>query len=325
MMVCRVAARDGDLETSFALITSSRTALVPKRAMQISWKIARSLRSANLPLTRPHRVQFSALKVYNSLTSSKEPVVPELMEGSERNDKHTLTWYSCGPTVYDDAHLGHARTYVCTDIIRRILHTTFNVNTNFVMGVTDVDDKIIKRSQEVPFQQKQPNVSNGFLDLARRFENEFFDDLDSLNVLRPTTVTRVSEYIPDIIQYIETIIRNGYAYESNNGVYFSCNELGDRYGALARSKLDISVDQNVQNVGSTVNSEKKDPRDFALWKKSNVETNAGWDSPWGYGRPGWHIECSAMTHAVVGKTIDIHSGGIDLKFPHHNNEVAQCK
>ena len=116
--------------------------------------------------------------------------VPELMEGSERNDKHTLTWYSCGPTVYDDAHLGHARTYVCTDIIRRILHTTFNVNTNFVMGVTDVDDKIIKRSQEVPFQQQQLNVSNGFLDLARRFENEFFDDLDSLNVLRPTTVTR---------------------------------------------------------------------------------------------------------------------------------------
>ena len=94
---------------------------------------------------------------------------------------------------------------------------------------------------------------------------------------------------------------------------------------MARSKLDISVDQNVQNVGSTVNSEKKDPRDFALWKKSNVETNAGWDSPWGYGRPGWHIECSAMTHAVVGKRIDIHSGGIDLKFPHHNNEVAQCK
>ena len=145
--------------------------------MQISRKIARSVQYVKLPLTRPRHVQFSALKVYNSLTSSKEPVVPELMEGSERNDKHTLTWYSCGPTVYDDAHLGHARTYVCTDIIRRILHTTFNVNTNFVMGVTDVDDKIIKRSQEVPFQQKQPNVSNGFLHLARRFENEFFDDL----------------------------------------------------------------------------------------------------------------------------------------------------
>ena len=315
---------DGGPGITFEVISPFGTGLTSKRPMQISRKIVRSVRSRNFPLIRYRQVQSSALKVYNSLTSAKEPVFPQLTKGGERSDKYTLTWYSCGPTVYDDAHLGHARTYVCSDIIRRILHTTFNINTNFVMGVTDVDDKIIRRSQELPVQQKEPNTSNGFLDLARRFENEFFDDLDSLNVLRPTTVTRVSEYIPDIIQYIETIMRNGYAYESDNGVYFSCSELGDRYGALARSKLDVSVDHNDQNVDS-VTSEKRDPRDFALWKKSDIKANAGWDSPWGFGRPGWHIECSAMTHAVVGETIDIHSGGIDLKFPHHNNEVAQCK
>ena len=266
---------------------------------------------------------FTTINIYNSLTSKKEHLI---QNEQEKNEKKILTWYSCGPTVYDDAHLGHARTYVCSDIIRRILSNSFNIDTNFIMGMTDVDDKIINKSKEMMMLNNNNNSTNttDFLQIARKYENEFFNDMDALNIIRPTSVTRVSEYIPDIIKYIETIIDNGYGYESTNGVYFSCEQLGEQYGALARSKLDISTDQQVSE--SNNNNIKKDPRDFALWKKNNEDTNdAGWDSPWGHGRPGWHIECSAMTHSIVGDSIDIHSGGIDLKFPHHNNEIAQCQ
>jgi cysteinyl-tRNA synthetase len=179
----------------------------------------------------------------------------------------------------------------------------FNIETHLVMGVTDVDDKIIKRSSERK-ENGRPVTNVEFLKLARSYENDFFADLDLLGVLRPTAVARVSEHIEEIVDYIRTICDNGHGYEADDGVYFDCDSLRvaghGSYGALARSAADVS-------------------------SASSPLTTPGWDSPWGFGRPGWHIECSAMTHTLMGPHLDIHSGGIDLKFPHHNNEVAQCQ
>ena len=258
--------------------------------------------------------------VFNSLSGQIEPVETSAHQ-------KTITWYSCGPTVYDAAHLGHARTYVCTDILRRVMRHAFNIETHLVMGVTDVDDKIIKRSSERK-ENGRPVTNVEFLKLARSYENDFFADLDLLGVLRPTAVARVSEHIEEIVDFIRTICDNGHGYEADDGVYFDCDSLRvaghGSYGALARSAADVS------SASSTVSKnlahrEKKNRRDFALWKKTDPSTTPGWDSPWGFGRPGWHIECSAMTHTLMGPHLDIHSGGIDLKFPHHNNEVAQCQ
>jgi cysteinyl-tRNA synthetase len=273
-----------------------------------AYRCARSCFSSQSSVPKP--------LVYNTLTKMVEPI--EMLKY-----QNTLTWYSCGPTVYDSAHLGHARTYVCTDILRRILRTTFGIHTKLVMGLTDVDDKIIKRSGEGQPSPGNPNSNDRFLQLARQYENEFFDDLDRLNVSRPAAVARVSEHMEDIIAYVATICDNGYGYETGDGVYFSCNDLGDSYGALARSKEDVSAQDEEAGMASVRG--KRDKRDFALWKKTCPDTTPGWESPWGWGRPGWHIECSAMTHSLLGDKIDVHSGGIDLQFPHHNNEVAQCQ
>lgn len=198
----------------------------------------------------------------------------------------SLNWYSCGPTVYDHAHIGHARTYICTDIIRRILTDILGVPVLFAMGITDIDDKIIDKAICMGLMGK-----NGCEKVARPLEDEFFRDLDALHVRRPDMVLRVSEHIPEIVSYIETIIGNGGAYTSTDGVYFDTTKHGARYGKLGQG---MATDE----ASST--STKRDNRDFALWKLSKSEAEPGWDSPWGRGRPGWHIECSAMTHAVFG-------------------------
>jgi len=223
-----------------------------------------------------------------------------------------LNWYACGPTVYDDAHIGHARTYINTDIMRRVLVDYFKFDINFAMGMTDIDDKIVHRARERETDWKH---------MARHYESSFFYDMEALNVKAPDTVLRVTEHIDDIILYIEKIISEGKAYSTNTGVYFDVSSTANSYGKLGNIPVREMENNDVSLHG------KRDPRDFALWKFINNadSTEVFWESPWGRGRPGWHIECSAMSHAYFGHGVDIHSGGIDLRFPHHTNEIAQSE
>ncbi|XP_059759063.1 probable cysteine--tRNA ligase, mitochondrial isoform X2 [Balaenoptera ricei] len=242
----------------------------------------------------------TGVKVYNSLTGRKDPLI---VSGAD-----TASWYSCGPTVYDHAHLGHACSYVRFDIIRRILTRVFGCNVIMVMGITDVDDKIIKRANEM-------NVSPA--SLANLYEEDFKQDMAALKVLPPTVYLRVTENIPQIIAFIERIIANGHAYSTPKGnVYFDLQSRGDRYGKL--------VGVAPAPVGETGHSDKRHASDFALWKAAKPR-EPSWASPWGAGRPGWHTECSTIASLVFGSRLDIHSGGIDLAFPHHENEIAQCE
>ncbi|CBK24811.2 uncharacterized protein [Blastocystis hominis] len=239
-----------------------------------------------------------------------------------------VLWYSCGPTVYDVAHMGHARTYLSQDIIMRILRDYFNYDVQFVMNITDIDDKIIKRSTEAGIP---------FTELARKYENEFMEDMKTLGCRTANVITRVSEYVDEIIEMIQGIINNGYAYEANGSVYFDTTSFQKNhvYGKLstAHAVLSLSlVPEMVGNVNTEEEqdfaSEKRHPNDFALWKASKPGEPM-WNSPWGAGRPGWHIECSAMSFSIF-KTIsdgriDVHSGGVDLRLPHHTNEMAQSE
>uniref|UniRef100_W5MRM3 Probable cysteine--tRNA ligase, mitochondrial n=1 Tax=Lepisosteus oculatus TaxID=7918 RepID=W5MRM3_LEPOC len=244
----------------------------------------------------------TGIKTYNSLTKRKESLILA-KEG-------TATWYSCGPTVYDHAHLGHACSYVRFDILQRILSRVFGIDVIHVMVITDIDDKIIKRASE---ENMSPTI------LARLYEEEFKNDMEALKVLPPTVYMRVTENIPQIIAFIEGIIKNQHAYCTSKGkkgnVYFDIQSIGDRYG-----KLMVIGDTG----GEPGDTDKRDARDFALWKKAKIQ-EPSWDSPWGKGRPGWHIECSTIASSVFGSQLDVHSGGIDLAFPHHENEIAQCE
>jgi cysteinyl-tRNA synthetase len=253
----------------------------------------------------------TGLHIYNSLTKTKEEFLT--ITGDRR-----VYWYMCGPTVYSDTHMGHARTYITSDIIRRILVVYFGYQVTLCMNITDIDDKIINTSIE---------KSVSWDVFARNWEKKFFEDMDAVNVGQPDILTRVSEYIPEIIQYVGKIIDNGYAYESNNSVYFDTNAFKQNHDYC---KLDPKSADNEDMIkeaegnADIFSNEKKKIQDFALWKKSK-EGEPAWESPYGHGRPGWHIECSAMASDVLPFPLDLHSGGIDLRFPHHDNEIAQCE
>ncbi|XP_013397069.2 cysteine--tRNA ligase, cytoplasmic-like, partial [Lingula anatina] len=365
----------------------------------------------------PAATGVAQLKLYNSLTRQKELFVPQ--NGSQ------VTWYSCGPTVYDASHMGHARSYISFDIMRRVIKDYFNYDVFYCMNITDIDDKIIKRARQnhlmeqylaahhpldkvlvdleeamKPFKEKlnketdpdkkamyermdakisaalthvdearkqcdaentlshldtarmtlladAQDILSDWLDglhgsevtdnaifatLPKHFEAEYFNDMDALNVEPPDVLTRVSEYVPEIADFVQKVIDNGYAYESNGSVYFDTSKFSkaeghyyaklvpEAYGdakALQEGEGDLSISQDRLD-------EKRGPNDFALWKTSKPG-EPSWDSPWGKGRPGWHIECSAMASCIMGESMDIHTGGFDLKFPHHDNELAQSE
>uniref|UniRef100_A0A8C2VIR8 Probable cysteine--tRNA ligase, mitochondrial n=1 Tax=Chinchilla lanigera TaxID=34839 RepID=A0A8C2VIR8_CHILA len=216
--------------------------------------------------------------------------------------------YSCGPTVYDHAHLGHACSYVRFDILRRLLTKVFGCSVVMVMGITDVDDKIIRRASEMDISPAA---------LARLYEEDFKQDMAALKVLPPTVSLRVTETIPQIVSFIQGIMARGHAYATERGnVYFDLRSRGDTYGKLVGVAPCVAAE--------AVDTDKRYAGDFALWKAAKPG-EVSWASPWGRGRPGWHIECSTIASAVFGSQLDVHSGGIDLAFPHHENEIAQCE
>ena len=242
------------------------------------------------------------LKIYNTLTRKKEDF--ETLEPGK------VSMYVCGPTVYDKAHVGHAMSVLVFDIIRRYLEYR-GYEVRHVMNYTDVDDKIIQRANA---QGRDP------LDLAEEYMREFDQHLQDLNVLPATAKPRATQTIDQIIEMVQGLIDKGYAYPAPNGdVYFRVRK-DDDYGKLSRRNLDDMQ----AGARIAVDEQKEDPMDFALWKASKPGEPA-WDSPWGPGRPGWHIECSAMNLAHLGEQIDIHGGGNDLIFPHHENEIAQTE
>lgn len=242
-----------------------------------------------------------SIQLYNTLTRQKETFVP-IEEGK-------VKMYVCGPTVYNYIHIGNARPVIAFDTVRRYLEYR-GYEVNYVSNFTDVDDKIIKAANEL-------NEEVG--ELTERFIQAYFDDVGALGCEKATAHPRVTDHIDDIIQFIQVLVDKGYAYESKGDVYFRTREF-DGYGKLSHQSIDeLKVGARIEE-----SSVKTDPLDFALWKAAK-EGEISWGSPWGNGRPGWHIECSVMARQLLGDTIDIHAGGQDLTFPHHENEIAQSE
>ncbi|MGM0562021.1 MAG: cysteine--tRNA ligase [Pseudomonadota bacterium] len=243
------------------------------------------------------------LQFYNTLTRRKESFVPE--------DPERVRMYVCGPTVYDFAHIGNARPVVVFDVLFRLLrHVYGQAHVTYVRNITDVDDKILTAANE-----QQRSIS----DITESTTAAFHEDMDALGALRPTVEPRATGHIDQMIAMIEDLVEKGHAYVAEGHVLFSVPSMHD-YGQLSRR----SRDDLVAGARVEVAPYKKDPADFVLWKPS-AEGQPGWDSPWGRGRPGWHIECSAMSAEHLGVTFDIHGGGQDLVFPHHENELAQSR
>ena len=237
--------------------------------------------------------------VFNTLTRRKEPFVPL--------DENNVRMYVCGPTVYDRAHIGNARPIIVFDTLYRLLKYLYPKVT-YVRNITDVDDKIIKKSQE----SGEPIAV-----ITEKTSRFFHEDIAELNALPPDVEPRATQHIAEMIDLVRHLIDNGYAYEAQGHVLFSVSKMKN-YGALSGR----SMDEMIAGARVEVAPYKKEPGDFILWKPSD-ETQPGWDSPWGFGRPGWHLECSAMSSKYLGETFDIHGGGQDLIFPHHENEIAQ--
>uniref|UniRef100_A0A452QWK4 Cysteine--tRNA ligase, cytoplasmic n=1 Tax=Ursus americanus TaxID=9643 RepID=A0A452QWK4_URSAM len=348
------------------------------------------------------------LRLYNSLTRSKDVFIPQ--HGKK------VTWYCCGPTVYDASHMGHARSYISFDILRRVLRDYFGYDVFYCMNITDVDDKIIRRARQnylfEQYREKQPpaaqllddvhaalklfsvklrettdpdkkqmleriqhavklaaepleramqsdlpaavallaeakDLLSDWLDCAlgsevtdnsifsqlpKFWEEEFHRDMEALNVLPPDVLTRVSEYVPEIVNFVQKIVDNGYGYASNGSVYFDTAKFASSerhsYGKLVPEAVGdqkaLQEGEGDLSISADRLSEKRSPNDFALWKASKPG-EPSWPCPWGKGRPGWHIECSAMAGTLLGASMDIHGGGFDLRFPHHDNELAQSE
>lgn len=241
------------------------------------------------------------LKIYNTLSRGSEifePIAPP-----------KVSMYVCGITPYDETHLGHGRAYVVFDIVRRYLeYSGFKVN--YIQNITDIDDKIIKRANElkIPIQE-----------LTKKYIDSYFEVMDKLNVRKATQYPKATEHIKEMIIVIEGLIKKGYAYAIDGDIYFEVAKFKE-YGKLSKRKLDDLK----EGARVAVDERKRAPLDFALWKSAK-ENEPSWESPWGKGRPGWHIECSTMSAKYLGETFDIHGGGLDLIFPHHENEIAQAE
>lgn len=241
------------------------------------------------------------VRIYNTLTRQKETFKP-LEEGK-------VKMYVCGPTVYNYIHIGNARPAIAFDTVRRYLEYK-GYEVDYVSNFTDVDDKLIKASRE---------LGESVPEIAERFIEAFFHDTGALNVKRATAHPRVMDHMDDIIEFISVLIDKGHAYESGGDVYFRTRSF-DEYGKLSHQSInDLKVGARIE-----AGEKKKDPLDFALWKQAKPN-EIKWEAPWGEGRPGWHIECSVMAREHLGDTIDIHAGGQDLTFPHHENEIAQSE
>lgn len=243
------------------------------------------------------------MKIYNTMTRQKEDFKP-LVEGK-------VKMYVCGPTVYNFFHIGNGRTFIVFDTIRKYLEYK-GYKVDFVQNFTDIDDKMIKRASEENITVKE---------VGDKYIKEYYKDADGLNIKRATVNPRATEFIDEIISFIEKLIEKGYAYEVNGDVYYSTNKFMG-YGKLSGQNLEDLKAGASNRVD--IDERKKDPMDFAVWKAQKPGEPA-WKSPWGMGRPGWHIECSCMAKKLLGDTIDIHAGGMDLSFPHHENEIAQSE
>ena len=241
------------------------------------------------------------MQIYNTLTRQKEEFIP-LQPGK-------ISMYVCGPTVYDLFHIGNARSFIMADMIRKyLIYKGFDVK--YAMNITDIDDKIIKKSNE-----EKRDAS----EIADEFADAFLLDSGKLNITKADIFPRATGHIKEIIKMIERLIENGYAYNVNGDVFYDVSKF-EGYGKLSGKK----IDDLISGSRIEINDQKKNPLDFTLWKNAK-EGEPAWDSPWGKGRPGWHIECSAMSTKHLGETIDIHAGGNDLIFPHHENEIAQSQ
>jgi cysteinyl-tRNA synthetase len=242
-----------------------------------------------------------SLKLFNTLTRKKEEFI-SLTPGK-------VNMYVCGPTVYNDIHIGNARPFIFFDVVRRYLEYR-GYDVTYILNFTDVDDKMIRRAEEMGLTVSE---------IAERYIKSFYQDIDALGIPRADCHPRVTEHIEEIVVFIKGLEDKGFAYQIDGDVYYRTVKFKD-YGKLSH--------QNLEELRSgariEVDARKENPLDFALWKKSKGE-EIGWDSPWGHGRPGWHIECSAMARKYLGDTLDIHAGGHDLTFPHHENEIAQSE
>lgn len=246
-----------------------------------------------------------AVELYDTLTRTKKPL--------ETREPGKLRMYVCGPTTYDYAHIGHARCYVVYDILARHLKTQ-GTEVTYVRNITDVDDKIVKRAQE---RGEDP------LALAERFRLAYAEDMARLKNLCPDVEPKVTDHIQEIIALIQTLIEQDHAYVSGGDVYFAVDSFAD-YGKLSHRKPEDIRSGASERVDAEESARKRQPSDFALWKGCS-ENTLHWSSPWGPGRPGWHIECSAMSQKYLGNSFDLHGGGLDLIFPHHENELAQSE
>ncbi len=239
--------------------------------------------------------------LYNTLTQKKEELVPY--------SENKIKMYVCGPTVYSSAHLGHARAAVTFDVIKRFL-THLGYEVTYVRNFTDIDDKIIAKANETGVAAHE---------ISEKYIQEYQEDMASIGVKSPTIQPKVTEHVPEIVEMIQRIIDNGHAYQSDGDVFFSVKKFNG-YGKLSRR----DPDDMMAGTRIDINEKKEDPLDFALWKSAKPG-EPYWESPWGNGRPGWHIECSLMSTKYLGDSFDIHGGGKDLIFPHHENEIAQSE